>query len=257
MADTASIIKAIPQIGRKVAVVIGLDKYDDKRIPQLIGASQDAGAISQLLEKQLGYEVELLIDVNKEDIFRALNNLVAQAQDNDSLLVYFAGHGEMVESTGLGYWIPRNAQADDPRTWMSNADLNRLLANARSRQMAVIADSCYSGRFTSETKISLSSQAPVIEDLLQRRAVTVMSSGSDEPVADTGKDGHSVFTWNLMERLKDVDTWVSGASMFDSVRVAVERELPQTPQYGASVSAGHEVGADYLFERRGKRNALR
>lgn len=80
----------------------------------------------------------------------------------------------------------------------------------------------------------------------------VMTSGSDEPVADTGKEGHSVFAWNLLEEIKKLDSWSVGASVFDTVKVAVERELPQTPQYGASITAGHEQGGDFLFERRNK-----
>ena len=255
--ENASLAKALPQIARKVAVVIGLNRYDDKRIPQLIGALSDAKAVTDTLKDQMGYEVVLLKDPTKQEIFSALNGLAAEVKENDSMLVYFAGHGEMVESTGLGYWIPRDANADDPKGWFSNADLNRLLASSKSRQIAVVADSCYSGVFAKEAEMSLTNSSTNLQDLLQKRAVAVMSSGGDEPVADTGKDGKSVFAYNLMENIKKVNTWASGGSLFDSVRTAVERELPQTPQYGASVSAGHETGADYLFERRTKATAVR
>ena len=77
-----------------------------------------------------------------------------------------------------------------------------------------------------------------------------MTSGSDEPVADTGKSGHSVFAWNLLEQINQLDDWRSGATVFSTVRTGVERELPQSPQYGASLSAGHQQGGDFLFERR-------
>jgi len=36
--------------------------------------------------------------------------------------------------------------------------------------------------------------------------------------------------------------------VFERVRFAVARELPQRPRYGAG--AGHQSGADYLFEQR-------
>jgi len=241
---------AVPQIGRKVAVVVGINKYDDKRIPQLIGAVPDANAVSGLLRDQLGYDVVLLTNPNKAEIFKALNSIAVGLKEDDSLLVYYAGHGEMVDKTGMGYWIPGDANADNPVGWVSNADLNQLLARSKSKQMAVVADSCYSGRFTAEGKVAEGQATPRIEDLLLRRAVTMMSSGGDEPVADTGKEGHSIFAWNLMKKIREVSSWTSGSNVFETVRTAVERELPQTPQYGASLAAGHEPGADFLFERR-------
>jgi hypothetical protein len=242
--------KTLSQIARKFAVVIGQNKYTDARIPQLIGAVPDAIAVNQVLHDQLGYDVVLLKDATKKEIFSALNAVAAQVKENDSLLVYFAGHGEMVDATGLGYWIPQDASADDPKGWISNADLNRVLTRSKSKQMVVVSDSCYSGLFAQESKVNSANSTGTIDELLQHRAVTVMTSGGDEPVADTGKDSHSVFAWNLVNNLKNVEGWKRGASLFDSVRVAVEKELPQTPQYGASLSAGHQTGGDYVFERR-------
>ena len=37
------------------------------------------------------------------------------------------------------------------------------------------------------------------DDILMKRSVVVLSSGGDEPVSDEGKDGHSIFAWNLAE----------------------------------------------------------
>jgi hypothetical protein len=237
-------------VGHKYAVVVGLNQYDDARIPQLIGAVPDAVAVNQVLHDQLGYEVSLLKNASKQEIFSALNQIAARVTENDSVLLYYAGHGEMVEATGLGYWVPRDGSADDPKGWVSNADLNRLLSRSRSKQMVVVSDSCYSGVFAKESRMPTSPGASSLDQLLRHKSVTVMSSGSDEPVADNGKDDHSVFAWNLLSNLQSMQGWQSGTAVFDSVRVGVERELPQSPQYGASLSAGHEPGGDYIFERR-------
>jgi filamentous hemagglutinin family protein len=237
-------------MGARRAVVVGINQYEDKRIPQLIGAVPDAHAVAQMLHKQLGYQVTVIRDGTKQAISLALNRLASESRAGDSVLVYYAGHGEMVDSTGFGYWIPSDANANKPETWFSNADLNRLLARLPSKQITVISDSCYSGRFALEGGVDGSASGAGIEDLLQRRAVTMMTSGGDEPVADTGKEGHSVFSWSLVEELKRMQGWERGSRVFEGVRVAVERELPQAPQYGASLSAGHESGADFLFEKR-------
>lgn len=241
---------AVPQINRKMALVIGMNQYDDKRIPQLVNAMPDAQAVGQTLADALSYDVVRLDNPSKAQLIETLNMLASRAREQDSLVVYFAGHGELVEGTGYGYWIARDSRADDPRTWISNADVNRVLGAASSRQIAVVADSCYSGAFAKEASLADQRARRQLDSYLSRRAVTIMSSGGDEPVADSGKYGHSVFAWNFMEQLRQLGDWAPGASLFGEIRTAVERELPQTPMYGASLTAGHQEGGDYLFERR-------
>ena len=242
----------VPQIARKRALVIGLNKYADKRIPQLVSAIPDAHAIRDSLNDKLGYDVTLLENPGKAQIVQAFNRIALEMAPSDSLVVYFAGHGELVEKTQLGYWIPADAKADDPRGWISNKDVSRLLSLVKSQQVAMISDSCYSGTFAREESVEASQKnnGRNATDYLTKRSVTVMTSGADEPVADTGKGGHSVFAWNLLEQIKQLDDWSAGATVFSTVRIGVERDLPQSPQYGASISAGHQQGGDFLFERR-------
>ncbi|MBK7365829.1 MAG: hypothetical protein IPI97_12795 [Nitrosomonas sp.] len=87
-------------------------------------------------------------------------------------------------------------------------------------------------------------------DILTKRSVVVMASGGDEPVADEGKNGHSIFAWYLMEMLRNVDSWEIGTTVFEQIQSHVMKSFPQTPQYGAAISAGHQAGGDYLFEFR-------
>ena len=242
----------VPQIAHKRALVIGLNKYADKRIPQLVSAIPDARSMRDALSDKLGYDVTLLENPGKAQILQAFNRLALEMGASDSVVVYFAGHGDLIEKTQLGYWIPADAKADDPRGWISNKDVSKLLSLVKSQQVAMISDSCYSGTFAREQTVNATQgkTARNAADYLTQRTVTVMTSGSDEPVADTGKSGHSVFAWNLLEQINQLDDWRSGATVFSTVRTSVERELPQSPQYGASLSAGHQQGGDFLFERR-------
>ncbi len=242
----------IPRIRGKRALVIGLDRYDDARIPQLVSAVADARAVGASLADKLGYAVTRLDNPSKAELVRAFNQLGSEMRDADSLIVYFAGHGTMVDATRLGYWLPRDASASDPSGWISNADVSRWLAAIRSRQVAVVSDSCYSGTFASDDLDPQQVDAQRVESVLDRRSVTVLTSGSDEPVADTGKNGHSVFAWRLLQELDALRTWSAGSSLFAAIRTEVESELPQTPRYGAARDAGHEQGGEFLFERRAR-----
>jgi hypothetical protein len=115
--------------------------------------------------------------------------------------------------------------------------------------VALISDSCYSGSLVDE-RIRTSGAQVDPQNLLSRKTVVVMSSGGNEPVSDDGKQGHSPFAFQLMANLKQVATWQVGGNVFERVRFAVAREMPQRPRYGAASAAGHQAGGDYLFEQR-------
>jgi filamentous hemagglutinin family protein len=243
----------LPKIERKLALLVGINKYQDKAIPELAGALPDARAMRDLLDTRLGYETTLVEDGSREAIIRAFNRLALEADADDSVVIFYAGHGELVQAPGTkvetGYWLPADSDADSPESWISNADIERLVGLIGARQLMLISDSCYSGALAGTERVQVDQGASAV-DLLSRKAAVVMSSGGEEPVADQGKQGHSVFTWYLMKSIGEVAEWQVGSSLFERVRAAVTKALPQTPQYGAARSAGHQGNTDYLFERR-------
>ncbi|MBC7685919.1 MAG: caspase family protein [Bdellovibrionales bacterium] len=241
---------ALPAIERKVALVIGVDNYADASIPKLGNAVRDAEAIGQVFETGLGYETVVLANARKADVVSALNALALELNARDSVMIYYAGHGALIEATQLGYWQLADSDAKKPESWLSNADISRMVSRISASQVALISDSCYSGSLVNEAKIRATPGMIDPVELLLRKSVVVMSSGGNEPVFDNGKQGHSPFAWNLMNTLQKVSSWQAGGQVFERVRFAVARELPQRPQYGASSVAGHQQGGDYLFEQR-------
>ena len=242
----------VPNIERKLALLIGVNKYKDQRVPELVGAVPDARAVKDLLEQRLGYEATVVEDPSREAIVRAFNKLALDADANDSVIIYYAGHGVVVPLAGVdtGFWLPSDSNAEEPSTWLSNADIARLVTAIGARQLMLVSDSCYSGSLAGSERVQLDAQFTDPSELLKRKAVVVMSSGGNEPVADEGREGHSIFAWHLMQSLKGLDSWQVGGSVFERVRTAVVKEFPQTPQYGAQRSAGHQGNTDYVFERR-------
>ncbi len=244
-------VASLPQIERKMIVLFGVGQYADKAIPSLENVTSDTEAIGKLFADKLGYdEIRIVKNATRADIIRTLNALSIEMETNDSVVIYYAGHGFMNEKTGNGYWIPSDASAKDPASWISNSSISEMLASISSKQMVMISDSCYSGAFTKEQKLGLNIKNIKPDDILGKRSVVVMSSGGDEPVADEGRGGHSIFAWFLMQALQNVDNWKVGTNIFEQVQHDVSKSFPQTPQYGAATSAGHQKGGDYLFEFR-------
>jgi len=245
----AAMLANLPAIQRKVALLIGEGDYQGS-IPKLNSPIKDVQEIGKLYREQFGYEVRILRNADKASIVRALNRLILESSPNDSVTVFYAGHGQVVEKTGRGYWIPARASADDPTQWVSNQDIGKALENIAAKQVLLVSDSCYSGMLTRDAKMQKSEVLADPAAVLERRSVTVLSSGGDEPVSDAGKDGHSVFAWHFMQTLRTVTQWSNGVDVYQQLADVVRQDFPQEPQYGAAIGSGHERGGDFLFEVR-------
>jgi hypothetical protein len=239
----------VPLIERKIALLIGVNEYEGS-IPKLSSPLKDVEQVGRLYRDQFGYEVRVVPNGDKASIVRELNRLITETRPNDSVVVFYAGHGQVIEKTGRGYWIPARASADEPSQWISNRDIARFLENIPAKQVLLVSDSCYSGTLTREARVMRDEVLPDPAAVLQRRSVTVLSSGGEEPVADAGKDGHSVFAWHFMQSIRDVQRWSSGVDVYERLKDNVAKDFPQEPQYGAAIGSGHQTGADFLFEVR-------
>ncbi len=106
---------ALPQIERRVAVIIGVDEYQDKSIPQLGNAVKDAQAVGKLFETNLGYETVVIPNASKAAVIGALNRLALAVGPKDSVVIYYAGHGDVVEATSQGYWDAVRCRCQEAR----------------------------------------------------------------------------------------------------------------------------------------------
>jgi uncharacterized caspase-like protein len=233
-------------VRRRFAVLVGNNAYATP-IPPLETPIADVSKIASVLQSRFGFETRIVQNAGKAKIIEALNGVAAEARPDDAVLLMYAGHGYLMEDIKMGYWIPVDASVKTAQGWISNSDISKLLAAIRARQLILISDSCYSGSLTKEQKL-IQGKEMTAEDILKQRSVLVFSSGADEPVSDEGKEGHSIFAWNLIKTLQSTGSLTPGAQVWSVVSKDVSKEYPQQPQYGAVVSAGHTEGGDFLFQ---------
>lgn len=231
--------------GRRRALLIGNNHYTPP-IPSLETPAADVARIAGILQARFGFETRIVRNAGQRAIIDAINRLAADTAAGDQVLIFYAGHGYLLDDVGMGYWIPADASVKTARGWISNSDIAKLLAAIPSRQLLLISDSCFSGTLTAEQKLSEETTADTAA-ILARRSVVVFSSGDSEPVSDEGKEGHSIFAWNLIRALESTGALAPGIRVWRTVHGAVTKDYPQTPQYGAVTSAGHAQGGDFLF----------
>lgn len=232
---------------RRLALLIGNRNYRYP-IPPLVTPARDVEQMARMLRNQFGFEVRILEDAGKAELVRALAGLAREATIEDSVLIYYAGHGYVLDDTGIGYWIPVDGTVKSAANWISNAAITNLLGAIAARQLLLISDSCFSGLLARER--SLTERHGAGPEVLSKRSVLALSSGGEEPVSDEGREGHSIFAWHLLRVLGGVSGMAIGYDVYSEVRVGVRGDFPQDPQYGAVLSAGHQSGGEYLFEER-------
>ena len=232
--------------GRYHALVIGNNDY--KELPKLDMAVVDARAIADLLRGQYDFDVELLIDVTRNEVMASLAALRRRLTSDDNLVIFYSGHGYYDDAADRGYWLPVDADRDNPANWVSNADITDMIKAMQARHVLIVADSCYSGTLTRGGSIALH-DAGYIRRMVEKRGRTVLTSGGLEPVLDAGGAGHSVFARAFIDALKENIDVLDGQQLFARVREPVTANAEQTPEYGAIRFAGHD-GGDFIFIRR-------
>lgn len=189
------------KVGKFHALVIGNNNYQYLR--QLNFAHNDARAVHEVLTQRYRFESELLLDATRGDIFRRVDALKESLKPEDSLLIYYAGHGS--EDGTDSYWMGVDATSASPGAQemfgVSSSALARWLAMLPANHVLVIADSCYSGRgivTSGGIKLRQDEIEQNLKFYLQNRARTVLTSGGVVPVPDGGAGNHSVFTKALV-----------------------------------------------------------
>jgi hypothetical protein len=140
-------------LGDYHALVIGNNDY--RHMLNLKAAIADAEAISALLASRYGFSVTTLINASRYDVIGAMSELRASLSFDTNLLIYYAGHGIVDPVTERGYWLPVDADQDNPANWVSNDDIIDMLKAIPARHILVIANSCYSGTLTRAAPINI------------------------------------------------------------------------------------------------------
>lgn len=245
--------------GRYFALIIGNQDYlyiDDLRSPL-----KDAKRLKAVLEQKYGFSTLFIPNATEKNILNTINDFYDQIGEDDNLLIYYAGHGNISRSelsrTERGYWLPVDAGKDNISNWINNSVISDHLDRLKARSVLVLSDSCYAGYLGSEKSPFLfgltggAQSKKAIEAGLARRARVVISSGGVKPVLDGSDDTHSVFAGSLIDTLESNNVALRDSVLFSQLSVNVRKrskhvEKVQIPEMKPVREAGHEGGTFYF-----------
>jgi uncharacterized protein len=246
-----------PNFGTYHALVIGNDDY--RSVPRLATAVNDSREVARILRDQYGFKVTALANASRYDVLAALNDMRQRLTDKDNLLIYYGGRGVLEAGGERGHWLPVDAEATNPSSWISNLAISDILNTMNVRQALVVADSCYSSRFSRASlgQVEVGVEGPERSRLLyamaQKRSRMVMTSGVLEPLVEPAGASHSVFARSFIDVLRANADVLPGQEVFRLLRTRTASGSPRLdaaslPDYAPIRYAGHEAG-DFMFVR--------
>ncbi len=238
------------KLGAYRALIIGIKDYKDPKIPDLETAVNDAKAMAELLRERYGFQVKLLLNqrATKVAIYRALRSLASSTKPDESVLIYYAGHGDIDRTYDDGWWIPVDAKGGDPITYLDNVQVQKSMRSMKARHVLLISDSCYSGTLFGQAR----AMPQVIDDkyylnLYNEKSRWGMTSGNKTPVPDRGSEGHSFFAYQLLKELKNNEKpFISTQEIYVRIAPIIGNNSEQTPLCRPVLNTGDQ-GGEFVF----------
>jgi uncharacterized caspase-like protein/peptidoglycan/xylan/chitin deacetylase (PgdA/CDA1 family) len=238
------------------AILVGIDNY--QKWPKLQYAVRDAEGVGQVLVQKFGFAPERVLTLKNEQatragILAAFHDRLAHdgLQPNDRVFVFFAGHGatrKLSSGRDLGYIIPVDA---DPNNLATDAipmtEIQNIAESLQAKHELFVMDACYSGLGLTRG----GANARFLRDNGRRLGRQMLTAGgTDQLVSDGGPNGHSVFTWTLLQGLGgkadlNGDGLITATELAAYVAPAVSSVSQQTPAFG---SLPGSEGGDFVFE---------
>ncbi|MDA0968420.1 MAG: caspase family protein [Proteobacteria bacterium] len=230
------------------ALIIGNNNYE--KLEDLDNAVNDAKDLEKVLKEKYGFKTTLLIDEKSDETENAIIKFTQNRDKNDNILIYYAGHGELIKKQKRGYWLPTDAGSTQDSKWLSNNNIKDLIASSDAKHILLIVDSCFSGslmRGSGENKSVEKLTPSAVERFKKLKTRLVMTSGGNEFVADgIGNSKNSVFAEPLIKALKDNNDVIRSIELFQTVQNYVINNADQTPNHSLIHGTGHN-GGEFLF----------
>ena len=258
-AGSAITVRPVSPAGERVSgdqwlFVIGIDAY--RKWPSLNTAVNDARSVKDVLLSRYYFDKKKLIELYNEqatrkNILKQLVYLAKNVRKDDSLVIFYAGHGHLDPITKEGSWIPVESGIEDISARISNHDIKQYLSvdAIKASHILLVSDSCFSGDFFRGARGEL----PTVTDKVIKRSYKLTSrqaitSGGLEPVSDVGFGNNSVFSHFFVKTLKENQkSFLIPSDLFPDIKAGVAENADQFPRYGTLKDTGGQQGGELIF----------
>jgi uncharacterized caspase-like protein len=130
--------------GKNYLLMIGIDEYLHEA--RLYNCVKDVKCVAEVLTTRFQFNPEdlfLLLNENasKRNIYKQLIELIDILQENDSIVIYYAGHGFYKENLNEGYLVPYDASASYIDTCIELSMFSKFINTFKAKHILFISDS--------------------------------------------------------------------------------------------------------------------
>jgi hypothetical protein len=240
--------------GSNHLLAIGINTYSSP-LPPLQNCVNDVEDIARILVRNYDFadkDVRLLRndEATRRNMIEALDGYGPghdrSLTEKDSLILFFAGHGEL--RNGIGLWIPVDARGFSDYLHVST--IWDFLGTIKARHILVLADACFAGSFFASAR-----SADPTKLAEQRPSRYVLAAGRDGPVSDGSVGENSPFAAALKRRLNTAEGAIGAVTLGEQVREDVVRfsQGAQEPRHGELTIAGNEHGQFFFHPKSGRK----
>ena len=248
---------ALPDPGRSRAVLIGASTYsrldDLPAVHNNLTGFRDVLVTPALGGLSAGNCTVVAEPAAPVDVYRALRQQAAAAED--TLLVYFTGHGRTGSRNELWLCLPDTDPDELPYSALPYDELRRVVADSRATKKVVILDCCFSGR-------ALADQAGGEETILGQVGIAgtyllTATAANALALAPPGEQ-YTAFTGALLGLLTrgipDGQELLTFGQIFPHLQYALtSRQLPRPRQQGSDTIAHLALVRNRAYTGRGRR----
>ena len=246
------------------ALIIGIDKYEN--VQSLDYAVKDAEDIQSMLVSKFNFHKDNIVLLKNEQatqasILQEFSNITKMANDNDRVLIFFAGHGETIDLPDggeMGFLLPVDANDD---LWLSSIkmdDIKTLSLRSEAKHILYLIDACYGGIIsvgarnagnfmmwgeydyeTTQDYFEKTTKTNFFQKITQDKSRQIITAGGrDEIAQEKAEWGHSAFTKNLLSGLRDskadinTDGYITSQELgsYLKKKVPIDTNNKQTPK---------------------------
>ncbi len=247
---------------RRLALIIGVERFEDERFGDLKYTQDDALALGSALSREGFDEIRVLTadgETTRAAVLDALSGLAEKIRSpEDTVLVYISSHGTLAHPPGRA--LERFVVLRDSRmhlaadTGLSVRSLLERVEALPSSRKAVVLATCHSGAGKSKLPDPLvdalsRSKSSALPDLLQvsEAMVVVSAAAFGETARESARLGHDIYTYFLIEAFKNGDRNGDGAvTISEAHDYARERTYRFSDGAQRPTLVGQIVGADPL-----------
>ena len=244
------------EIAKLWLVLVGVNRYQDENLPSLQYSALDCQGLGEALkEATQSFRARKVITLhdftekqpNLKTFRQSLQDVVANARPEDTILLYFSGHGVLdPQSQQVFLCLADTVKEQLTSTGLALQELLGFLSDCRATQQLIWLDACHSGGMTLRGSLSKSKPQSLVNptsqlvEILRKKAAqsqgfyALLSCDRAQQSWEFPELGHGVFSYYLMRGLRgeaaDARGTIEADSLYQYVYHQTLRYIDKTNQ---------------------------